>query len=72
MVTPHFAAPRSTLASTESLWPAPSPPWRTAHPASPEQRRRHEADDHRRSVIERLIELHPGAVAATGSSTPAN
>ncbi len=36
-------------------------------PASPEiERRRHEADHHRRSVIERLIELHPGAVAATG------
>jgi predicted RecB family nuclease len=35
--------------------------------ATPEiQRRRHEADQHRRGVIERLIELHPGAVTATG------
>src|ERR1039458_8936572 len=36
-------------------------------PATPEiERRRREADQHRRGVIERLIELHPGAVTATG------
>jgi len=36
-------------------------------PTTPEiERRRREADQHRRNVIERLIELHPGAVTATG------
>jgi predicted RecB family nuclease len=36
-------------------------------PATPEiERRRHEADHHRRHVMERLAELHPGAVTATG------
>src|SRR5271154_734755 len=36
-------------------------------PATPEiERRRHEADEHRRSVVERLIALHPDAVAANG------
>jgi predicted RecB family nuclease len=36
-------------------------------PATPEiERRRHEADQHRLSVTERLIELHPNAVTATG------
>lgn len=36
-------------------------------PVSPEiERRRHEAEHHRRTVVERLVELHPGAVVATG------
>jgi predicted RecB family nuclease len=36
-------------------------------PATPEiERRRHEADEHRRSVVERLIALHPDAVTADG------
>ena len=36
-------------------------------PAAPEiERRRHEADQHRRDVFERLVALHPGAVTATG------
>ncbi len=35
--------------------------------ATPEiERRRHEADHHRRSVLERLVELHPRAVSAAG------
>lgn len=36
-------------------------------PLSPElERRRHDAERHRRSVIARVVELHPGAVTATG------
>jgi predicted RecB family nuclease len=36
-------------------------------PVTPEiERRRHEANEHRRSVVERLIELHPGALTASG------
>ncbi|MGB8196856.1 MAG: TM0106 family RecB-like putative nuclease [Acidimicrobiales bacterium] len=35
-------------------------------PLTPEiERRRHEADDHRLAVLERLIELHPNAATAT-------
>jgi predicted RecB family nuclease len=35
-------------------------------PVTPEiERRRHEADDHRLDVLERLIELHPNAATAT-------
>ena len=35
-------------------------------PVTPEiERRRHEADQHRREVVERLVELHPRAVAAS-------
>jgi predicted RecB family nuclease len=42
------------------------PAWAHRTPVSPEiARRRHEAEHHRRSVIERLIELHPNAVTAT-------
>jgi predicted RecB family nuclease len=49
---------RITLARAE-----PSYAHRT--PVTPEiERRRNEAEDHRRQVIERLIELHPGAVTA--------
>jgi len=51
---------RITLARAE-----PSRAHRT--PLSPElERRRHDAEHHRRSVEERLVELHPGAVTATG------
>src|ERR1035438_10376110 len=51
---------RITLARAE-----PTPAHRT--PVSPEiERRRDEAEHHRRSVVERLVELHPGAVVATG------
>jgi predicted RecB family nuclease len=51
---------RITLARAE-----PSYAHRT--PASPEiERRRHEAEHHRHSVLERLIALHPNAVTATG------
>lgn len=36
-------------------------------PVTPEiERRRHEADQHRRNVLERLIELHPRAMTASG------
>ena len=36
-------------------------------PMSPEiERRRHEAEQHRRDVFRRLIDLHPGAVVASG------
>src|SRR5579863_6558783 len=50
---------RITLARAE-----PSRAHRT--PVTPEiERRRHEADDHRRCVLERLAVLHPNAVAAT-------
>jgi predicted RecB family nuclease len=50
---------RITLARAE-----PSRAHRT--PVTPEiERRRHEADQHRRDVVERLMELHPRAVAAS-------
>ena len=36
-------------------------------PVTPEiERRRHEAEQHRRNVLERLMELHPGAITASG------
>ena len=36
-------------------------------PVTPEiERRRYEAEHHRRSVIERLVELHPSAITASG------
>jgi hypothetical protein len=51
---------RITLARAE-------PTYAHRTPVTPEiERRRHEADHHRQSVIERLIALHPNAVTATG------
>jgi predicted RecB family nuclease len=42
------------------------PSWAHRTPVTPEiERRRHEAEHHRRSVLERLVALHPNAVTAT-------